>query len=243
MDPSAKNRGDHTTIIAQAPAAVRRFPYLPAWRVVLCEECGFCLRPGKKALERHLGREHRLRGAELRVLVVLLESHDDWTPDEGGPPAGRWPTRPVPGLRVHDGYRCAAGGGCDGFVTRNLKSMGRHGSKEHGQRAKAHTRNGKVAPLWAVCKLQTFYAETRLIRYFFVAVGGGGASGPAWQGEGGSTARDGAEAPLSPLSSDAVADDAFFRALDEDAKVAAEDARVGARVVESFDGHRSAMIP
>ncbi|PWI64516.1 hypothetical protein PCL_09597 [Purpureocillium lilacinum] len=82
MDPSTKNRGDHTGIIAQAPAAARRFPYLPAWRVVLCEECGFCLRPGKRALERHLGREHRLRGAELRALVELLESHDVWTPDE-----------------------------------------------------------------------------------------------------------------------------------------------------------------
>ncbi|KAJ6438068.1 P-loop containing nucleoside triphosphate hydrolase protein [Purpureocillium lavendulum] len=251
MDPSTTNRGDHTAIIiAQAPAAVRRFPYLPAWRVVLCEECGFCLRPGKKALERHLGREHRLRGAELRALVELLESHDVWTPDEGGPPAGRWPTRPVPGLRVHDGYRCAAGGGCDGFVTRNLKSMERHGSKEHGQRAKAHTRNGEVAPLWVACKLQTFYAETRLIRYFVVAVGGGGgggggggATGPARQGDGGRAAAEGALAPPPRPSSSDTADDAFFRALDEDAKVAAEDAKAEARVVEGFGSHRSAVIP
>ncbi|KAJ6437026.1 purine-cytosine permease [Purpureocillium lavendulum] len=251
MDPSTTNRGDHTAIvIAQAPAAVRRFPYLPAWRVVLCEECGFCLRLGKKALERHLGREHRLRGAELRALVELLESHDVWTPDEGGPPAGRWPTRPVPGLRVHDGYRCAAGGGCDGFVTRNLKSMERHGSKEHGQRAKAHTRNGEVAPLWVACKLQTFYAETRLIRYFVVAVGGGGgggggggATGPARQGDGGRAAAEGALAPPPRPSSSDTADDAFFRALDEDAKVAAEDAKAEARVVEGFGSHRSAVIP
>lgn len=27
---------------------------LPEWRVDRCEECGFCLRPGKKELKRHL---------------------------------------------------------------------------------------------------------------------------------------------------------------------------------------------
>jgi hypothetical protein len=60
-----------------ATAAACRFPYLPEWRVVVCEECGYCLRPGEGSTTRHLRREpHRLRGAELRALVELLGSYD-----------------------------------------------------------------------------------------------------------------------------------------------------------------------
>ncbi|PWI64468.1 hypothetical protein PCL_09623 [Purpureocillium lilacinum] len=50
----------------------------------------------EKGAEEASRREHRLRGAELRALMELLESHDVWTADEE-PLVGRWPTQAVPG--------------------------------------------------------------------------------------------------------------------------------------------------
>lgn len=218
-----------------AVAAASRFPYLPEWRVVLCKECGFGLRPGETARKRHLGREHGLRGAELRTLVELLQSYGDvWTPEEGPPP--RWPTRPVPGLRVHDGFRCASVD-CEGFLTRSLEAMERHGSKQHGQKAKAHVKDKNVAPLWETCRLQTFYAETKLVCYFVVDGDEVDASGAGVARESRTKMDDVAEAPPDE------ADDTFFRLLGEDARAAAEDAKAGARIVEGFDSHRSAVVP
>lgn len=93
----------------------------------------------------------------------------------------------------------------------------------------AYTRNRDAAPLWEACKLQTFYAETdtKLVRYFVVAVGDGSATSRTYRGS----------------RCQGAADGAFFRMLDEDAKASAEDAKAEARAVESFDGYRSAMIP
>ena len=205
-----------------------RFPYLREWRVVLCEECGFCLRPGSNARDRHLRQApHNLAGPERRALVEMLGSHDVWAPPKEEPP--RWPTHIVPGLRVHDGFRCLM---CDSdeYLTRSLKDIGRHASKKHGQKPAAHQRKGAppLSPPWEACKLQTFFAETRLIRYFVVV-------GSEAEGSSGSSGK--------VLVDDTAAVEAFFRLLEEDAAAATEDARADANLVHGFDSHRSAVVP
>ncbi|KUJ06429.1 uncharacterized protein LY89DRAFT_556046, partial [Mollisia scopiformis] len=52
------------------------FIYRPEWQVLLCTECGFCLRPGRDVWLRHLRQKpHYLRGAPLKALVELFESY------------------------------------------------------------------------------------------------------------------------------------------------------------------------
>jgi hypothetical protein len=48
------------------------FEYLPAWRVLVCRECGFCLRPRKEVWIQHLRQmPHCLKGTLLRAQVEL----------------------------------------------------------------------------------------------------------------------------------------------------------------------------
>ncbi len=78
------------------------FEYLPAWRVLVCRACGFCLRPGRDVWTRHLRQPpHGLKGALLRAQVELFESYDLRTPEQELVPL---PAREIPGLRRLDGF-------------------------------------------------------------------------------------------------------------------------------------------
>jgi hypothetical protein len=134
--------------------------------------------------------------------------------------------------------------------------MERHVSEAHAQKATAHRRKPGLVKLWVACKMQTFYAETQLIRYFAVAAAPESSHGINGVKDGntrpglrkGCAAEAGGrvnpEDDADVVTSRADAGDmAFFRALDEDAKAAEEDAKAGASVVEGFNSHRSAVVP
>ena len=79
-----------------------RFVYLPEWRVLVCEECGFCLRPGRDVWFRHLRQApHCSKGPELRAQVELFESYDLCAPEQE---LVQLPAHAIPGLRLLDGF-------------------------------------------------------------------------------------------------------------------------------------------
>ncbi len=82
------------------------------------------------------------------------------------------------------------------------------------------------SPLWRTCKLQTFFAENRLVRYFAIV-----------EGEGRSPEGDRPEQSLS------VEEQEFFWQQDADVKQAGQDATAAASTVHGFESHRSAVIP
>lgn len=89
--------------------------------------------------------------------------------------------------------------------------MQRHVSKAHQQKPATHEKT----PLWRECKLQTFFAENRWVRYFVVEEGEGAArESSACSSTGGLDARE--------------AD--FFQQLEEDAAIAEEDAQAAANL-------------
>jgi len=190
--------------------------YQPAWQVLLCTQCGFCLRPGRNVWLRHLRQEpHCLRGAPLKALVELFASYVLLAPEQVAVP-----TQAVAGLRPQDGFQCLT---CSAGLTRSLQTIQLHVSKAHQQKPALH----KKSPLWRACKLQTFFAEKRYVRYFVVdnTVGAAGATDA-----GSKTRLDLGEAN-------------FFRQLTKDAVTAEEDAKAEANTVHGFDSHRSAIVP
>ena len=190
------------------------FVYLSEWQVLLCTSCGYCLRPGREVWVRHLRQApHLLRGASLKALVELFASYA-LRAAEAEP--GRLPTEAISGLRLLDGFQCLT---CAAHLTRDCKAMQRHVSKAHQQKPAVHEKS----PLWRECKLQTFFAENRWVRYFIV-------NGATEAVDAGTKSLDSGEAD-------------FFGQLDKDAAVAEEDAKAEANIVHGFDRHRSAVVP
>ena len=190
------------------------FVYLSEWQVLLCTSCGYCLRPGREVWVRHLRQApHLLRGASLKALVELFASYA-LRAAEAEP--GRLPTEAISGLRLLDGFQCLT---CAAHLTRDCKAMQRHVSKAHQQKPAVHEKS----PLWRECKLQTFFAENRWVRYFIV--------------DGATEAVDAGTKSLDSGEAD------FFGQLDKDAAVAEEDAKAEANIVHGFDRHRSAVVP
>ncbi|KAG4428822.1 hypothetical protein IFR05_015699 [Cadophora sp. M221] len=188
------------------------FVYKPEWQVLLCTECGFCLRPGRDIWLRHLRQKpHCLRGAPLKAIVGLFESYDLLAPEQVAVS-----TQAVDGLRLLDGFQCVT---CLADLTQSLQTIQLHVSKVHQQKPALH----KKSPIWRTCKLQTFFAETRLVRYFVV----NGATGAA-------------DASTNDLDS-GEAD--FFKQLDKDVAVVEEDVKAEANIVHGFSSHRSAVVP
>ena len=197
-----------------------RFVDLPEWRVLVCEECGFGLHPGRGVWVRHLRQApHCLKGPELRAQVELFESYDLCAPEQE---LAQLLAHAIPGLRLLDGFQCLT---CAADLTQSLQAIERQVSKAHQLKPAWHKKN----PLWRSCKLQTLFAENRLVRYFVVEDEGR------------------AEAPGSSgyRSADSLGsgDEDFFQLLDQDAAVAEEDAKAEANIVHGFDGHRSAVVP
>ena len=77
--------------------------------------------------------------------------------------------------------------------------------------------------MWRECKLQTFFAENRWVRYFVI----NGATGAV---DTGTKSLDSGEAD-------------FFGQLDEDVAIIEEDAKAEANIVHGFDRYRSAVVP
>ncbi|KFZ20411.1 hypothetical protein V501_00159 [Pseudogymnoascus sp. VKM F-4519 (FW-2642)] len=166
-----------------------------------------------------------MRGARLKSLGQLFGSYQLAEPaDVKAPSRGdAGPAPAIRGLRVLDGWQCLA---CAGGLTRNVETMKRHVSREHQQRPGRH----KDSPLWQACRLQTFFAEKRLIRYFVVSEadrGGGDSSGSG-------------KAALSPA---ALEEEKFFQQQGDDIIRAREDGKAAANVVQGFGSHRSAVMP
>jgi superfamily II DNA or RNA helicase len=152
-----------------------------------------------------------LRAAPLKSLVELFGSYDLLAPEQVVVP-----TQAVAGLRLLDGFQCLT---CLAGLTQSLQTIQLHVSKIHQQKPALH----RKSPLWRTCKLQTFFAETRLVRYFVIDETTGAI-------DAGTESLDSGEAD-------------FFRQLNEDAAVAEEDAKAEANIVHGFGSHRSAVMP
>ena len=198
------------------------FGYLPEWRVLLCTLCGYSLQPRREVWVAHLRRQpHGLQSAQLKSLAELFSSYDLAVPDavRDVGQEGTSPATAIPGLLVLDGWQCLT---CGGGLTRNLKTMKRHVAKAHQQQPSLH----KKSPLWQACKLQTFFAERRLIRYFVVT-----------PGDERRLAEDAANRGIS------MEETTFFQQQGEDTLRAKEDGKAAANIVQGFGSHRSAVMP
>ncbi len=201
------------------------FVYLPEWRVLLCTLCGHCLQPRPDVWASHLRqRPHGLRAAQRRSLRELFSSYDLAAPDEVRvlEQSGAGVVRAaIHGLHVRDGWQCLL---CAGGLTRNLETMKLHVSETHQRKPGLHK---KESPLWQACKLQTFFAENRLIRYFVV----GGGDDDCLDDRGG---------PAPCLGRE---EERFFKQQAKDVQCAKEDGEAAANTVQGFGSHRSAVLP
>ena len=85
------------------------FQYLPQYEVLFCSatSCQYCLLPGK-TLERHLTRQHDIKGLQKKQLLAWIETLSLVKADKLRLPAIDSP--PIPELPIHDGFACAIGG-------------------------------------------------------------------------------------------------------------------------------------
>ena len=162
-------------------ASLARFSYLEPYQVLLCLDCGICLPPGRPAQQRHLRQPpHCLRGQRLKALV---DAFAGYTVDPPGKVAVAYPPGlAIAGLACYQGFACclcpcgpppptpaspAAATGTAGptrFLTRSKDLVQRHISRAHGT-PPARQLEGVH---WRPCLVQTFFAETRFIRYFAI---------------------------------------------------------------------------
>jgi hypothetical protein len=125
---------------------------------------------------------------------------------------------PIDGLATYTGFRCTQPG-CT-FLTRREETMKyEHQPKEHHKKARAHH---DASPLWAECRLQTYFTAKGLIKYFLVS----DAQPPK-------AAAAGLSAPETDL----------FRKLDEDITKAEDDAERKGGVVQDFTESKSSRVP
>src|SRR5438876_3254397 len=85
------------------------FQYLPQYKVLFCSatSCQYCLLPGK-TLERHLTRQHNIKGLQKKQLLAWIETLSLVEADKLRLPAIDSP--PIPELPIHDGFACTIGG-------------------------------------------------------------------------------------------------------------------------------------
>ncbi|KAL2350397.1 hypothetical protein BJ546DRAFT_1112222, partial [Cryomyces antarcticus] len=200
------------------------FVYHPEDGLLVCVDCGFCLLPKRDLWKRHLRKQpHNIFGRRLRSLVDLFPTYTLLTPDKI-----QYPTtavKPITGLKLHDGFRCSL---CPDGLTRSRKTIQDHLSKVHKRKPAEYS----LDPLWVKCKLQTFFAETRHVRYFVVE--DGTASGPSNLEE---------AVPASMPQPPTKQETEFFHRQEEDTKQARRDAAEEANKVQGFDSHPSAVVP
>lgn len=205
-------------------AVQQTFVYQPELQVLLCTACGLCLRPGPQSWTRHLRQPpHGLGRAPLKRLVELFQTYRLQDPSvvaAPSPRSGGAPPFAVPGLRLLDGFECLA---CPAGLTRNPQARDLHLSRAHQQKPAQH----KKTPLWRACKLQTYFAENRLIRYFVVAL----------KSDHPRLAEDEANQGIS------YEEEKFFQQQGKDTLQAKDDGRAATNIVHGFGSHRSAVMP
>ncbi len=179
--------------------------------MLLCTTCRFCLQPGRDVWLQHLRQKpHCLQGALLRALVKLFRSYNLLALKQVAVP-----TQAVASLQRQNSFQCLT---CSAGLTQSLQTIQLHVFKVHRQKPALH----KQRALWWTCKLQTFFAETRLVRYFAA-----------------DEATEAADVDISGLRSEKAN---FFKRLDKNAAVAEEDAEAKANIVHGFNSHRSAVM-
>jgi hypothetical protein len=110
-------------------------------------------------------------------------------------------------------------------LTRSLQTIQLYVSKAHQQKPALH----KQGPLWQACKLQTFFAENRLVRYFAI------------QERAGTPAS--LEGPDITRSRAALLEEELFKKLEKDPQEVKRDLEEQAIVVQDFGDSRAARIP
>ena len=139
--------------------------YATDWKVLVCNVCGSAVPPESTAIERHLrNAPHLLKGIRLKTALTAASLHQ-LAPlaDVGWPENG---IRALAGLAVRNGVECLACQSQRPYQTVDSKAMQRHISREHGIKPRTQLERTH----WRRCHLQTFFAETRHIRYFRVVM-------------------------------------------------------------------------
>jgi hypothetical protein len=121
-------------------------------------------------------------------------------------------------LKVHDGFRCLLG---DVFLTTHLPRM-RDYMITHGKKPKQH----KQTPLWAPCRLQTYFCNKHRIDYFVVAEEGDQAAAHALPSQ--IIGTDGTN------SAPTAAETEYYDKLEEDYSCVMADLMEQAEVVRGF---------
>ncbi len=205
------------------------FRYLQTRGILLCSECQTSLLPTRASQERHLRQPpHHLKGKQLHALLDLFVTYELQLP--GQVALQDPPCTAINGLRRHSAFACCICGNDkeqQQSLTRSEPAIRAHVSKDHAQKPAQQIEGSS----WRKCTVQTFFAETRHIRYFVVdeAVDQQQTS-HGW-------AKTADDASLESLEKE------FFELVDVDVAAAENDAKVEANIVHSFDNHRSAVIP
>lgn len=170
---------------------------------------------------RHLRQpSHELRGALLRALLELFENY--------ALRAARVKSQTclaaaIPGLRLLDGFQCLI---CSAYLTQDRRAIQRHVSKAHQQKPTLH----KQKPIWRKCKLQKFFAEKRLVRYFGVPDKARG------------TVKAPGHANSNSVEAQAPQEEDSFQQLSEDYQQVARDLIEQTSIVYSFGDSRSERV-
>jgi len=127
------------------------FQYLPDFQVLFCDAdcCKYCLIPGE-SLERHVLREHDIRGKQKKAFMTWVRTLDLIEPGKLRIPAHG--SLPVPQLLMHPGFACTVGGyeSCS-TLTHSQKKIKMHLSKVHDW-----TKKHSTAP-WRELWMQYFF--------------------------------------------------------------------------------------
>ena len=146
------------------------FQYLPQYKVLFCSatSCQYCLLPGK-TLERHLTRQHNIKGLQKKQLLAWIETLSLVEADKLRLPAIDSP--PIPELPIHDGFACTIGGfeSCT-ELSASQKVVEMHLNQVHDWKRKHGTNP------WRKLKMQNFFhpKSATIHRYFEVDTTGGG---------------------------------------------------------------------
>jgi hypothetical protein len=207
------------------------FYYDETHRVVVCKPCKTCVVPGRRNQERHLrAQPHRLLGAALKAAVEYLNGLDLKTTEQlklGWDRAKGVVRAPISHLQVHDGFQCLLG---DVFLTTYLPRMQDH-MITHGKKPKQH----KQTPLWAPCRLQTYFGSKDRIDYFVVTE------------EGDQAATFTLPPPIINVdginSAPTAAETEYCNQLEKDYAHVADDLTEQGAIAQGFGDSRSARIP
>ncbi len=162
---AAVGRSINRWCTAKGMADVQEICFEPTFKFLLCKLHGYGVHPTKEAITRHLrGKGHRCGGEALKQAISTLTTLPLSSLEmmrNAQPAIDTQPIAPpLPHLRILHGWSCAP---CAGhFLSKSFELVQRHAAAWHGRRRRDQ-------PLWEACELQTFFSETKNLRYFRVA--------------------------------------------------------------------------